>query len=200
MAGSVGTARIPAVHQAAADRWPRLRDGYPLTYPSWSSFAAARGFRHSMAKASAERPGSRANCMIQRCSSTGLGLAMGQLKRTTNAGATVDIVAERSSCSAEAQRELRSISYLAHPPLLRNWIGRALHALFEGSVGARGSGVAPYRPELAVEWRAAEACCTGIQEALSISIGTPMRRMPRLPGCSRHDGPRGHRGQRNRHA
>ena len=42
-----------------------------------------------------------------------------QRKRTGHPNETIDIVAEMEQLLGEAQRELRSISYLAHPPLLR---------------------------------------------------------------------------------
>ena len=65
---------------------------------------------------------------------TGLGLAVGQLKRTQGSGETLNIVADMEQLLIETHREIRSISYLAHPPLLEEMgLTGALQALVEGS-------------------------------------------------------------------
>jgi len=48
----------------------------------------------------------------------GLGLSLGQLKHRRHTKATVHLVDEMEQLLGEAQRELRSISFLAHPPML----------------------------------------------------------------------------------
>jgi len=101
---------------------------------------------------------------------TGLGLAMSQLKRTNKANATVNIVAEMEQLLGEAQRELRSISYLAHPPLLKEMgLADALRALVEGFGRRTGLRVALHiDAQFVVEWRAAEVMLYRVvQEALS---------------------------------
>ena len=47
-----------------------------------------------------------------------LGLSLGQLRRTRRSKATSDIVDEMEKVLGEAQQELRTISFLAHPPQL----------------------------------------------------------------------------------
>ncbi len=48
----------------------------------------------------------------------GMGLSLGQLKRSRNLKAAVQVVDEIEQLLAEAQRELRTISYLAHAPMV----------------------------------------------------------------------------------
>ena len=48
----------------------------------------------------------------------GLGLTIGHLKRTRRGKATTEIVNEMEQLLGEAQRELRTISFLAHPPMV----------------------------------------------------------------------------------
>jgi two-component system, NarL family, sensor kinase len=48
-----------------------------------------------------------------------LGLSLGQLKRNRRSKATLEIVDEMEEMLSEAQRELRTISFLAHPPQLK---------------------------------------------------------------------------------
>ena len=100
----------------------------------------------------------------------GLGLDLGQLKRTSQPGEAAAIMAEMEQLLDQAQRELRSISYLAHPPSLADMdFPSALKSLVEGF--GRRSGL---RTDLRVEielgspWRAAEvALYRVVQEALS---------------------------------
>ncbi|QIK95971.1 sensor histidine kinase [Sphingomonas sp. HDW15A] len=49
-----------------------------------------------------------------------LGLSLGQLKRAKRSKATAEIVSEMEEMLGEAQRELRTLAYLAHPPQLRD--------------------------------------------------------------------------------
>lgn len=100
----------------------------------------------------------------------GLGLAMGQLKRASKPDATVDIVAEMEQLLGEAQRELRSISYLAHPPLLKEMgLADALRALVEGFARRTGLRISLHMDaDLVVQWRTAEVVLYRVvQEALS---------------------------------
>jgi two-component system, NarL family, sensor kinase len=100
----------------------------------------------------------------------GLGLAMGQLKRASKPDATVDIVAEMEQLLGEAQRELRSISYLAHPPLLKEMgLADALRALAEGFARRTGLRISFHMgDDLVVHWRTAEVVLYRVvQEALS---------------------------------
>lgn len=100
----------------------------------------------------------------------GLSLAVGQLKRSRKPKATLDIVAEMESLLGEAQQEIRSISYLAHPPLLRDMgLGQALEALVEGFSKRTGLRLSLHLdPELRISWRSAEVALYRIaQEALS---------------------------------
>jgi signal transduction histidine kinase len=100
----------------------------------------------------------------------GLGLSLGQLKRTSQPNQTIEIVADMEKLLGEAQREIRSISYLAHPPLLRELgLAEALQALVEGYGRRTGLRVSLHLdPELKVSWRPAEvAIYRMVQEALS---------------------------------
>ena len=55
----------------------------------------------------------------------GLGLSLGQLRRSRRSKATGEIIDEMEEVLGEAQRELRAIAYLAYPPLLKE-LGLAL--------------------------------------------------------------------------
>ena len=63
----------------------------------------------------------------------GLGLSLGQLRRSRQSKATAEIVNEMEALLGEAQGELRAIAYLAHPPQLSE-LGfvRAVTRLAEG--------------------------------------------------------------------
>jgi two-component system NarL family sensor kinase len=130
------------------------------------------GFSHSMVEGQAQERRRIARELHDTTMQllTGLGLALGQLKRQRRPAATVDIVAEMEELLGEAQRELRSISCLAHPPLL-NAMGLtdAVRALVEGFGRRTGLKVSLHidtGPE--VEWRAAETVLYRfVQEALS---------------------------------
>lgn len=101
---------------------------------------------------------------------TGLGLSLGQLKRTSQPNQTIEIVADMEKLLGEAQREIRSISYLAHPPLLRELgLAEALQTLVEGYGRRTGLRVSLHlEPGLEVSWRPAEvAIYRMVQEALS---------------------------------
>ena len=101
-----------------------------------------------------------------------LGFSIGRLKRPHDPDARENIVREMEGLLDEAQRELRSIAYLAHPPLLQE-IGfvEAVQALTEGYGRRTGLTVslqidAP--PD--TDWRTAETVLYRvIQEALSNS-------------------------------
>lgn len=101
---------------------------------------------------------------------TGLGLAVGQLKRTQGSGETLNIVADMEQLLTEAHREIRSISYLAHPPLLEELgLTGALRALVEGFDRRTGLAVSLYIDDAhSANWRAAEVVLYRfVQEALS---------------------------------
>jgi signal transduction histidine kinase len=62
-----------------------------------------------------------------------LGLMIGQLKRSCDTRECAPILEEMDQLLTEAQQEIRSISYLAHPPLLGKMsLTEALRALVEG--------------------------------------------------------------------
>lgn len=130
------------------------------------------GFSHSMIEGQAEE---RRRIARELHDSTmqllvGLSLAVGQLKRAPKPKATLDIVAEMESLLGEAQQEIRSISYLAHPPLLRDMgLGQALEALVDGFSKRTGLRLSLHiEPDLKVSWRSAEVALYRIaQEALS---------------------------------
>ena len=101
---------------------------------------------------------------------TGLGLAVGQLKRTQGSGETLNIVADMEQLLIETHREIRSISYLAHPPLLEEMgLTGALEALVEGFDRRTGLAVSLYVDDAhSANWRAAEVVLYRfVQEALS---------------------------------
>ena len=100
----------------------------------------------------------------------GLGLALGQLKRTRKSNTTVEIIADMEQLLGEAQREIRSISYLAHPPLLKELgLASALRQLVDGFSRRTGLRVSlQIDGEPGERWRTAEICLYRvIQEALS---------------------------------
>jgi signal transduction histidine kinase len=62
-----------------------------------------------------------------------LGLALGQLKRSSHPEAASGVISEMEQLLVEAQGELRSISYLAHPPQLEKMsLFEAIRMLVEG--------------------------------------------------------------------
>ena len=63
----------------------------------------------------------------------GIGLAIGQLKRVRQAEDVPLVLAEMEELLGEAQQEIRSISYLAHPPTLEKLgLATSLQILVEG--------------------------------------------------------------------
>lgn len=101
---------------------------------------------------------------------TGLGLAVGQLKRTQGSGETLNIVADMEQLLTETYREIRSISYLAHPPLLEEMgLTAALQALVEGFGRRTGLAVALHIEQGdGANWQSAEVVLYRfVQEALS---------------------------------
>lgn len=99
-----------------------------------------------------------------------LGLGLGRLKRTRKSKQTLDIVDELERLLSETLREIRSISFLAHPPILEE-VGlrealKALTAGFERRTGLTTS----FRIDGTADgiWRPGEAAIYRIiQEALS---------------------------------
>lgn len=118
-----------------------------------------------------------------------LGLAIGQLKRTRKKSQKLEIMTDIEQMLSETQREIRSLSYLAHPPLLEEMgLARALGLLATG-FGRRSN----MRVELHIQgnveskWETANiALYRVVQEALSnihrhanateITVGLAMRR------------------------
>jgi len=101
---------------------------------------------------------------------TGLGLVLGQLKRARAASETLDIVAEMEELLLETHREIRAISFLAHPPLLNDLpLPDAMQDFVEGFGRRTGLSVSLHiEDELSVDWRPAEAVMFRVvQEALS---------------------------------
>lgn len=100
----------------------------------------------------------------------GLGLDIGQLKRAGRSNKTPGIIADMELLLDEAQREIRSISFLAHPPLLRErGLAEALKALVSGFGRRTGLQISLEMAEsLVVDWPAVELTFYRfIQEALS---------------------------------
>ena len=63
----------------------------------------------------------------------GLGLSLGQLRRSDPSQATAEIIGEMEELLGEAQRELRAIAYLAHPPQLHEMgLAKAAKQLADG--------------------------------------------------------------------
>ena len=101
---------------------------------------------------------------------TCLGLAVGQLKRTKGRSQTLDILADMEQLLSETHREIRSISYLAHPPLLEEMgLRGALQAMVDGFSRRTGMAVSlDMNEEAKLDWRAAEVVLYRfVQEALS---------------------------------
>jgi len=130
------------------------------------------GFSHSLIEGQAEE---RRRIARELHDSTmqllvALGLSLGQIKRARKPEVTVDVVAEMELLLGEAQRELRSISYLAHPPLLEEkGLADALQGLVEG-FGRRTQLPVSLRIEgdVQIPWRPAEVAIYRMaQEALS---------------------------------
>lgn len=62
-----------------------------------------------------------------------LGLGLGQLRRAKRPYPMLDIIDEMEQLLGEAQKEIRSLSYLAHPPLLTKLgLAHAVQALVDG--------------------------------------------------------------------
>ena len=99
-----------------------------------------------------------------------IGLALGQLKRTNEPDHASDIVTEIEGLLAETQREIRSISYLAHPPLLDELgLSKAVETMVAGYCRRTGLDLS-FRSELGdgPAWRTAEvALYRVVQESLS---------------------------------
>ena len=130
------------------------------------------GFSHSLIEGQAEErrriAGEVHDSTMQLLA--GLGLALGQLKRTRKSNTTVEIIADMEQLLGEAQREIRSISYLAHPPLLKELgLANALGALVDGFGRRTGLSVSLQIDEEPGDcWRPAEICLYRVvQEALS---------------------------------
>lgn len=100
----------------------------------------------------------------------GLGLALGHLKRARKHREALDIVTEMEQLLGEAQGEIRAISYLAHPPMLKNMgLAEALRMLVEGYGRRTGLSVSlNVASDIKLGWEAAEVATYRIvQEALS---------------------------------
>ena len=130
------------------------------------------GFSHSLIEGQAEErrriAGEVHDSTMQLLA--GLGLSLGQLKRTRKSNTTVEIIADMEQLLGEAQREIRSISYLAHPPLLKELgLANALRELVGGFGRRTGLRVALQIDEEPGDcWRTAEIrLYRVIQEALS---------------------------------
>jgi two-component system NarL family sensor kinase len=134
----------------------RLREGY--------SFSLIEGQAEERRKMAREIHDSTAQLLA------GLGLTLAQLKRTRRSNRTMEIVLEMEQLLAEAQREIRSISYLTHPPhLSERGLTEALRKLTDGY--ARRTDLAIHLnivPEQEIAWPVVEAAIYRlVQEALS---------------------------------
>ena len=100
----------------------------------------------------------------------GIGLALGQLKQSPQPDLASGVIAEMEDLLIEAQRELRSFSYLAHPPQLeKTSLVDALRSLVEGfgrRAGLEASFSVEGAPSIASH-AAKVALYRVIQEALS---------------------------------
>ena len=99
-----------------------------------------------------------------------LGLSLGQLRRTHGSLLDAAIVDDMEQVLAETQRELRSISFLAHPPSLEEMgLNEAVRALVQGFGRRTGLAVSLEVEGCAdVGWRSAQvAIYRMVQEALS---------------------------------
>jgi two-component system, NarL family, sensor kinase len=99
----------------------------------------------------------------------GIGLSIGQLKQSKRARVTVDVVHEIEELLGEAQRELRAISFLAHPPLLGALgLRQALRQLAGGFARRTGLNIAINADvDLELSSAAEVAVYRMVQEALS---------------------------------
>ena len=99
----------------------------------------------------------------------GMGLSLGQLKRTRHSKASGEIFDELAELLGEAQRELRAISYLAHAPAVSELgLAKALRQLAGGFGRRAGLNIAFDVDETLVLSPAAEvAIYRMVQEALS---------------------------------
>ena len=99
----------------------------------------------------------------------GMGLSLGQLKRTRHSKASGEIVEEMEGLLGEAQRELRAISYLAHAPEVSELgLAKALRQLAGGFGRRTGLNIAMNADEDLMLSPAAEvAVYRVVQEALS---------------------------------
>jgi len=100
----------------------------------------------------------------------GLGLKIGQMRRTHRSNRMLGIFDEMEQLLDEAQQEIRSLSFLAHPPLLEEkGLTGALQSLVMGYAQRTGLKIAlQVSKEMIVCWRAAEvAIYRLVQEALS---------------------------------
>ena len=99
----------------------------------------------------------------------GLGLSLGQLKRLRRSKSTTGIVDEMEQLLGEAQRELRAISFLAHPPLLKELgLVSAMKQLCGGFARRTGLNIAFHgEDDLELSSAAEVAVYRIVQEALS---------------------------------
>jgi len=99
----------------------------------------------------------------------GLGLSLGQLKDSKRARVTGDIVSEMEGLLGEAQRELRAISFLAHPPLVSELgLTQALRQLAGGFARRTGLNIATNaEADVTVSPAVQMAIFRMVQEALS---------------------------------
>ena len=99
----------------------------------------------------------------------GMGMSLGQLKRTRHSKASGEIVDEMEQLLTEAQRELRAISYLAHAPEVSEiGLAKALRQLAGGFGRRTGLNIAMDADEDVKLSPAAEvAVYRMVQEALS---------------------------------
>ena len=92
---------------------------------------------------------------------TALGLTIGLLRRTSEVAGVGDILKEMEQLLGQAHQEIRSVSYLVHPPVLgKLTLAEALRAFVEGF--ARRTGL-DFRFELLDEPR---MCCPAAEEAI----------------------------------
>ena len=133
-----------------------------------------------------------------------LDLSIGLLKRSNSPEAMFGAVAEMEAILAGAQREVRAISFLMHPPLLEEMgLGAVLQGLVEGFQKRTGVETSlTFEGDVNFDWRAAEvAVYRMVQEALS-----NVHRHARATAAGvRHSLPKGNdschgRGQRYRHS
>ena len=134
----------------------RLREGY--------SFSVIEGQAEERRKIAREIHDSTAQLLA------GVGLTLAQLKRTRRSNRTMEIVLEMEQLLAEAQREIRSISYLTHPPHLGELgLAEALRKLIDGYARRTGLKIQlDMVPEQGIAWQVVEAAIYRlVQEALS---------------------------------